>query len=60
MGALSGSPEMDPLTEKDDLQEALLNEVAFDAVRGRVGLLFDLAARCSYEWRIQGCSSWVA
>jgi hypothetical protein len=42
VGALLGSPEMDPLTEKDALQEARLNEVTFDAVRGRVGLLFDL------------------
>jgi hypothetical protein len=42
MGALMGSPEVDPLTEKDALQEARLNEVAFDAVNGRVGLLFDL------------------
>ena len=42
MGALVGSPEMDPLTEKDALQEARLNEVIFDAVNRRVGLLFDL------------------
>ena len=42
VGALLGSPEMDPLTEKDALQEARLNEVTFDAVRGRLGLLFDL------------------
>ena len=41
-GALVGSPEMDPLTEKDALQEARLNEVIFDAVNSRVGLLFDL------------------
>jgi hypothetical protein len=40
--ALVGSPEMDPLTEKDALQEALLVEVIFDAVIMRVGLLFDL------------------
>jgi hypothetical protein len=37
-----GSPEMDPLTEKDALQEARLNEVVLDAVNMRVGLLFDL------------------
>lgn len=37
-----GSPEMDPLTEKDALQEARLNEILFDAVNRRVGLLFDL------------------
>jgi hypothetical protein len=41
-GTLVGSPEMDPLTEKDALQEARLNEVVFDAVSMRVGLLFDL------------------
>jgi hypothetical protein len=42
VGALVGSPEVDPLTEKDALQEARLNEVIFDAVNSRVGLLFDL------------------
>lgn len=42
MGALVGSPEMDPLTEKDALQEARLNELIFEAVNRRVGLLFDL------------------
>ena len=41
-GALVGSPEMDPLTEEDALQEALLTEVIFDAINGRIGLLFDL------------------
>lgn len=41
-GALVGSPEVDPLTEKDALQEARLNELIFDAVTRRVGLLFDL------------------
>jgi hypothetical protein len=41
-GAMIGSPEMDPLTEKDALQEARLNEMIFDAVNRRVGLLFDL------------------
>lgn len=40
--ALVGSPEMDPLTEEDALREAQLNEVLFDAVNMRVGLLFDL------------------
>jgi hypothetical protein len=39
---LAGSPEMDPLTEKDALQEARLNEVVFDAVNMRTGPLFDL------------------
>ena len=42
MGALVGSPEMDPLTEMDALQEARLNEVIFDAVNRHAGLLFDL------------------
>ncbi len=42
VAAMVGSPEMDPLTEKDALQEARLNEVVFDAVNMRVGLLFDL------------------
>jgi hypothetical protein len=37
-----GSPEMDPLTEKDALQEARLTEVVIDAVNMRVGLLLDL------------------
>jgi hypothetical protein len=37
-----GSPEMDPLTEKDALQEARLSEMVFDAVNKRVGMLFDL------------------
>ncbi len=41
-GGLVGSPEMDPLTEKDALQEARLNEVLLDAVNMRAGLLFDL------------------
>jgi hypothetical protein len=41
-GTSVGSPEMDPLTEKDALQEARLNELIFDAVNRRVGLLFDL------------------
>src|SRR5260370_37282495 len=40
--AMVGSPEMDPVTEKDALQEARLNEMIFDAVNRRVGLLFDL------------------
>ena len=39
---LVGSPEMDPLTEKGALQEARLNEMVFDAVNKRLGLLFDL------------------
>lgn len=39
---LVGSPEADPLTERDALQEARLNEVLFDAVNMRAGLLFDL------------------
>ena len=33
---------MDPLTERDALQEGRLNEVVVDAVNMRVGLLFDL------------------
>jgi hypothetical protein len=39
---LLGSPEMDPLTEADALQEAQLTEFLFDAVTMRAGLLFDL------------------
>jgi hypothetical protein len=42
LSGLVGSPEMDPLTEKGALQEARLNEMVFDAVNKRVGLLFDL------------------
>jgi len=42
--ALVGSPEMDPLTEKDALVCAPLVEAVFDAVNMRVGLLFDLRA----------------
>jgi hypothetical protein len=33
---------MDPLTEKDALYEARLNEVIFDTARSQVGLFFDL------------------
>lgn len=40
--AMVGSPEMDPLTEEHALQDARLNEVLFDAVNMRAGLLFDL------------------
>lgn len=40
--AMVGSPEMDPLTEEDALREAQLDEVLFDAVNMRAGLLFDL------------------
>jgi hypothetical protein len=40
--AMVGSPEMDPLTEKDALVCAPLIEAVFDAVNMRVGLLFDL------------------
>ena len=40
--ALVGTPEMDPLTEKDALVCAPLVEAVFDAVNMRVGLLFDL------------------
>ena len=47
-----GSPEMDPLTEKDALQEARLNEMTFDAVNRRVGLLFDL--RGALQLRMSG------
>jgi hypothetical protein len=42
MTAVVGSPEMDPLTEKDALQEARLNEMIFDSIKTRIGLLFDL------------------
>lgn len=42
LSSLVGSPEADPLTEKDALQEARLNGVLFDAVNMRAGLLFDL------------------
>jgi hypothetical protein len=35
-------PEMDPLTEKDALQEAQLLDLRFDALRSTVGLLFEL------------------
>ncbi len=42
VAAMVGSPEMDPLTEEDALREAQLNEVLFDAVNMRAGLLFDL------------------
>lgn len=38
----SAQPEMDPLTEHDALQEAQLLDVRFDALRSRVGLLFEL------------------
>jgi len=40
--ALLGSPEMDPLTEKDALVGAPLVEAVLDPVNMRVGLLFDL------------------
>jgi hypothetical protein len=40
--AMVGSPEMDPLTEKDALVCAPLVETVFDAVNRRIGLLFDL------------------
>ena len=33
LSSLVGSPEMDPLTEKDALQEARLNEVLLDGVK---------------------------
>ena len=42
VAAMVGSPEMDPLTEEHALQDARLNEVLFDAVNMRAGLLFDL------------------
>lgn len=42
MAGLVGSPEMDPLTEKDALVCAPLVEMVFDAVNMRAGLLFDL------------------
>jgi hypothetical protein len=37
-----GSPEMDPLADKDALVSAPLVEAVYDAVNMRVGLLFDL------------------
>jgi hypothetical protein len=37
-----GSPEMDPLTEADALQEAQLLDLRFDALRSSVGLIFEL------------------
>lgn len=42
VSGLVGSPEMDPITEKGALQEAQLVEVLYNAVRCRIGLLFDL------------------
>jgi hypothetical protein len=56
-GALLGSPEMDPLTEKDALQEARLNEVIFDACTGAWACSSIFAVRCSCDWHIRGCSS---
>lgn len=38
----AGLPEMDPLTEQDALQEAQLLDVRLDAVRGQLGILFEL------------------
>jgi hypothetical protein len=35
-------PEMDPLTEEGALQEAQLLDIRFDALRLRVGMLFEL------------------
>lgn len=40
--AMVGSPEMDPLTERDALVSAPLVEAVYDAVNMRIGLLFDL------------------
>jgi hypothetical protein len=37
-----GRPESDPLAEADALREAQLVDLRFDAVRRRLGLLFDL------------------
>lgn len=38
----AAQPEMDPLTEEDALQEAQILELRLDAVRSRVGVLFEL------------------
>jgi hypothetical protein len=38
----ASQPEADPLTENGALQEAQLLDVRFDALRGTVGLLFEL------------------
>ncbi|WP_077490694.1 hypothetical protein [Sinomonas mesophila] len=38
----ASSPEMDPLTEADALQEAQLLDVGFDALASVVGLMFEL------------------
>lgn len=51
---LVGSPEMDPLTEKDALQEARLNEVVFDAVNMRMGMLFDLRGALQLQMAYTG------
>jgi len=40
--AYGAQPEMDPLTERDALQEAQLLDVRFDAMRLTVALLFEL------------------
>lgn len=40
--AYASTPEMDPLTEEDALQEAQVLDVRFDALAGVVGVLFEL------------------
>jgi len=57
---LAGSPEMDPLTEKDALQEARLNEVVFDALNMRAGLLFDLRGALQLRTAYTGFSCCTA
>jgi hypothetical protein len=49
LASLVGSPEADPLTGKDVLREARLNEVLFDAVSMRAGLLFDLRGALGFR-----------
>jgi hypothetical protein len=51
---LVGSPEADPLTGEDALREARLNEVLFDAVNRRAGLLFDLRGALGFRVALTG------
>jgi hypothetical protein len=53
---LVGSPEMDPLTEKDALQEARLNEVVLDVVNMRMGMLFDVRGALQLQMAYTGLS----
>jgi hypothetical protein len=54
LSGLVGRPEADPLTEKDALQEARLNEVLFDAVNMRAGFLFDLRGALAFRMPTTG------